>query len=218
MSSTIIAVERADFERSFREWQAEHSQLEVQLADSLAALEAYQSNLDNWQADLARERDELRELRAAIERECTASGNPSGQNEGLRQELADARQKISSLTTALLARTEELRDLDHQRNEALAELSRAGAREQELSASLAAQQQSTEAERLEWEQRIEQLREDAQQAAELAARGTSFPPARNGEIPTASRPSSNAVLGSVMEQFGKLRQQRSMNRLNPKPR
>jgi len=218
MSTTLIAVERADFERSFREWQAEQSELEAQLADSFAALDAYQSNLDNWQAELAGEREELRELRATIERERSASNNSSEQHDALCQELADARLKISSLTTALLARTEELRDLDHERNEAIAELSRAGAREQELSATLAAHQQSTDAERLEWERKIEQLREDAQQAAEVAARGAGAPRAPNGEAPSESRFSTNPVLGSVMEQFGKLRRQRSMSRLNPKPR
>jgi chromosome segregation ATPase len=218
MSSTLIAVERADFERTFREWQAEQSHLEAELADSFAALEAYQSNLDNWQAELAQEREELRESRAEIERERTADGNQSEQHDELREELAEARQKISCLTTALLARTEELRDLDQQRNEAVAELSRAGAREQELSASLAAHQQSTEAERIQWEQRIEQLRDDADKAAEVAASGDRLASGRNGEDPTGPRPSTSPVLGSVMEQFGKLRKQRSMNRLNPKPR
>jgi chromosome segregation ATPase len=218
MSTTLIAVERTEFEQSFRDWQAEQSQLEAQLADSFAALDAYQSNLDNWQAELAQEREELRGLRAAVECERTADGAHNEQLDELRQELTVSRQQISSLTTALLARTEELRDLDRQRNEAIAELSRAGAREQELSASLAAQQQSSEAERLQWERNIEQLREDAEKAAEVAARGNSIAPGRNGEASSESRSSSNAVLGSVMEQFGKLRQQRSMNRLNSKPR
>jgi chromosome segregation ATPase len=218
MSSTLIAVDCADVERSFREWQAEQSQLEAELADSFAALEAYQSNLDNWQAELAQERAELHELRTAIESGQTTGGEVSEQHEALCQELADTRQKISSLTTALLARTEELRDLDHQRNEAVAELSRAGAREQELSDSLAAHQQSTEAERQQWEQKIEQLRVEAERAAQVAATGGSFAPDRSGQAASEARASTNAVLGSVMEQFGKLRKQRSMNRLNPKPR
>jgi chromosome segregation ATPase len=218
MSSTTFSVDCAEVERSFREWQAEQALLEAELADSFAALEAHQSNLDSWQSELAQEREELRELRTAIERERTDGGSQGEQYEELCQELADARQQISSLTTSLLARTEELRDLDRQRNEALAELSRAGAREQELSASLAAQQQSTEAERLQWEQRIVQLREDAEKAAAVAEGGHNLGSGRSGDASCESRLATNPVLGSVMEQFGKLRKQRSMNRLNPKPR
>lgn len=218
MSSTIIAADHTVVERSFREWQAEHTQLEAQLAESFAALDAYQSNLDNWQRELAAEREELQQLRATIERDPAIDENHREQLEQLSNELSEARQKISSLTAALLERTEELRDLDHQRSEAEGELSHARTREQELAASLTAQQQGAEAQRLQWEQEISRLREEAEKAAVLAASGSHGEPGQNSEARSQTRSPGSAVLGSVMEQFGKLRQQRSMNRLNPKPR
>jgi chromosome segregation ATPase len=132
--------------------------------------------------------------------------------------LADARQKINSLTSALLTRTEELRDLDQQRNEATAELAVAQAREKELTALLSAQQTDNEAQRQQWELEAARARAEAEKLAELVAAGNHPETGRNCQAATETRPSASAVLGSVMEQFGKLRQQRSLNRLNPKPR
>ena len=58
MTSAMITVDRELMQRSFRDWQAEQAELDSQLLDSVAALEAYQSHLDGWQRELA-ERDEL---------------------------------------------------------------------------------------------------------------------------------------------------------------
>jgi hypothetical protein len=41
---------------------------------------------------------------------------------------------------------------------------------------------------------------------------------KNGSARVEPRRGASPVLGSVMEQFGKLREQRSMNRSNNKPR
>ena len=216
--STLIAADRTVVERSFREWQAEQAELEAQLVESLAALEAYQSNLDNWQRELAAERAELRELRAAIELERSAEADQTQRLDAIVIELAEAREKVNSLTTALLARTEELRGLDRDRDEASAALAVAQARESELTALLAAQQAVNESQRRQWESEAACAREEAERLSSLAAAGNQPESARNCQSPTESRPAANPVLGSVMEQFGKLRQQRSMNRLNPKPR
>jgi chromosome segregation ATPase len=136
MSSPRVAVDRKIVEHSFREWQQEQTLLDAQLAESVAALDAYQAHLDNWQQELVRERDELRQLRGAIER-AQAAGVGREPIEHLNKELEDSREKIAS-------------------NSAPAKVE--------------------------------------------------------------PRRAANAVLGSVLEQFGKLREQRSMNRSSNKPR
>ena len=52
MSIPQVVVDRELVEHSFREWQEEQAQLDAQLAESVEALDAYQSHLDNWQQDL----------------------------------------------------------------------------------------------------------------------------------------------------------------------
>jgi chromosome segregation ATPase len=222
MSSTLFVVDREVVQDSFRQWQTEQSLLDAQLAESVSALDAYQSHLDAWQQELAREREELRQLRAALERDCAATGIHDDQWEQCNQELNDTRQKVASLTTALLARTEELRELDRQRGDTQTELALVRARERELTAAITAQQQSSEAQRRQWESELAQLRLELGRAVEHSATGVEAyhgEPSKNGHSKPEPRATASPVLGSVMEQFGKLRQQRSMNRPNqPKPR
>jgi septal ring factor EnvC (AmiA/AmiB activator) len=92
------------------------------------------------------------------------------------------------LTDKLLARTEELREVECQRDAASRELARA--REEAFTASAAGQQS------------------DSSRGGEPTRATT------KGE----SRRIASPVLGSVIEQFGKLREQRSLNRSNGKPR
>src|SRR5450631_2843458 len=115
MSTATITFDRELVHSSFRDWQAEQEVLDAQLAESVAALEAYQAHLDGWQRELAGERDELRRLREELDREKVADGRRHEKQEVVEKELYDARTKITSLTTALLDRTEELRQLDRKR-------------------------------------------------------------------------------------------------------
>ena len=218
MSSTFVAVDREIVEHSFREWQQEQSLLDAQLAESVAALDAYQSNLDSWQQDLVRERDELRHLREAFARDQSGAGASDEQLNQLTKDLDVSREKIASLTSALLARTEELRELDRQREEANAESALARARDLELTAQLAAQQQSIEAERQQWENRTTHEHDIVSRAVEQAATNHHGESVRNSPVKPEPRRAASPVLGSVMEQFGKLREQRSMNRPSPKTR
>ena len=115
---------------TFQAWYAERDSLEAQLNDSLSALAAYQSHLDAWQQQLARERDELRIAREQIE--CDRAATEKSQSESssaMVTELNAAREKITALTTLLLNRTEELRTLDNRRAEIQTELELSRARE-----------------------------------------------------------------------------------------
>ncbi|MGD9636178.1 MAG: hypothetical protein AB7U97_23050 [Pirellulales bacterium] len=199
MSSLPFVVDREIIASSFREWHDEQQRLDAQLAESVAALDAYQATLDTWQQELAYERGELRQLREEIEnarQEAAAaatSDSESGQIDQLEQELAQAHEQIAALTADLaLARAHEL------------ELGEALSAEQHLHDTHALHREGAEA---------------FDEAIELAAagsyRGDASPTGNNR---SESRRGASPVLGSVMEQFGKLREQRSHSRSNTKPR
>jgi chromosome segregation ATPase len=208
VSPPQVAVDREIVEHSFREWQQEQTLLDAQLAESVAALDAYQLHLDNWQQELARERDELREMREALERDRAAGGAGNELFEQLQRELNEARDKVSALTTALLTRTEELRELDRQRESVGTELAHARDREKELTDRLTAKGEPNR-----------NSQPDAfDTVIEQAAASNQGDAAKSGAAKVEPRRSASPVLGSVMEQFGKLREQRSMNRSNNKPR
>ena len=205
---------------SFRLWETEQAELDAQIAESFDALVAYQSHLDDWQRQLVEERDNLRELRATVEQDQALAGAEQTRMEQANKELNDARQQIASLTAVLLARTEELRVLDNQRGDANTEREVARAREQELAAALAARQQSFASERHQLQQEQAHLRQQLEQAVSLVSSRPAGrdEPSKSGSTRTETPRSTSPVLGSVMEQFGKLRQQRSLNRPNPKTR
>jgi chromosome segregation ATPase len=206
MSTPPVAVDREIVEHSFREWQHEQSLLDAQLAESVEALDAYQLHLDNWQQELARERDELRELREVLERDRAASGAGNEVFEQMQRELAEAKEKVASLTTALLSRTEELRELDRQREEVATELTQSREREKQLTDRLDSQ-----------EARESQRKSEAyDRAVEQAAVANHGDTGQHGHAKVEPRRGASPVLGSVMEQFGKLREQRSLNRSNNK--
>jgi chromosome segregation ATPase len=218
--TTTFSVDHRQVHDSFSQWQAEQDALDAQVAESIAALEAYQSHLDDWQRELATEREELHRLRTAHERDQALAEPQSERLDAVQRELNEAHQKISSLTTALLARTEELRELDRMRVAVDHELTAAQAREQGLIAELEAERQRAEAGQ---RQPIARASRPAEQAPRDEKATSTGPSATSGQ-PAASRPSAvpnqsaNPVLGSVMEQFGKLRQQRSLGRQsNSKP-
>ena len=204
---------------TFHEWRAEHESFDAQLTESLAALAAYQSHLDAWQKQLAQERDELRQAREQFKHERgRTEGAHAGQepNSADAAELDAAREKISALSASLLARTEELRQMGERSSELTAELELNRVREQELSKALDEQKQALEQERA---HRAEELRNlerltqgadgvpSGEKSAEKLAASAGVP-ANGGQ----QQVSANPVLGSIVEQFGKLRQQRAMDR------
>jgi septal ring factor EnvC (AmiA/AmiB activator) len=196
MTSPLVVVDRESITNSFRIWHEEQQQLDSQLAESVAALDAFQATLETWQLELVQERDELRQLRETLECEKTHTEivpavGESGELAQLRQELQQAREQISALTADLaLARAHEL----------------------ELGEALVAEQHAHDT-------HVYHQDEAFDEAVELVAAGSY----RGDTTPTGNKRSeprrgSSPVLGSVMEQFGKLREQRSLSRSNTKPR
>jgi chromosome segregation ATPase len=214
MSTATIQLDRELVQRSFREWQAEQEALDSQLSESMAALEAYQSHLDNWQLQLAQEREDLQRMREELGRERPSDGKDHEKLARCEQELLEARAKITSLTAALLDRTEELRQLDRGRAETNAALAAAKARERDLSAAHESLQKSTDVQRGQLEGAIAEMRRQLDQSPDVVDAPA---PAelRAGDPPLGPTATGSPVLSSLMEQFNKLRQQRSLGRHSP---
>jgi chromosome segregation ATPase len=216
---------------TFHQWQCEEQSLDAQWNESLAALAAYQSHLDAWQQQLCRERDELRQARDEWSRDQAAAelSREQSSSQALAQ-LAEAREKVAQLSEQLLARTEELRVLDQRRAELATELELTRANAKQIAAELDEQRRMQEQERAAATQQLHQMQQLIDQQAERVADVTPKEPAQAGsrqeQVSTPDkaprkpavnsvepkRSTASPVLGSIVEQFGKLRQQRASER------
>jgi chromosome segregation ATPase len=225
MTNTLVQ-EYESVRETFRVWHAEQESLDAQLAESLAALTAYQSHLDSWQQQLARERaelqarcEELTRERADFETTKAAAEHTSAE---AGEELRAAREKIAVLSSSLSERTEEFRTVDQQRSELAAELELISTREKELKLALDEQKRTLEVERTQWAEEQRQLRQmlERRDEADVAnandVRAEPRPAIESPPLAARGKGShvhsENPVLGSIMEQFGKLRQQRASDR------
>jgi chromosome segregation ATPase len=195
----------------FEQWQVGQLSIDAELNESLAALSAFQSHLEAWQQELAREREELRAARERMGHDQANAEQGQARTAELTAELTASRDKVGALTTMLLSRTEELRVLDNRRAEMTTELELSRAREKELKIALDDIKQSRESERQQSAEETRHLREllqrrlenmDASYREEVAGVTRNNPKAPES-------PDTQAVFSSVMEQFGKLRQQRA---------
>src|SRR5690349_14525397 len=108
---------------TFQAWNAERESLDNELTESLAALEAYQQNLDNWRQQLGREREELQSAREQFEHDQSVEEKDESETlSATVAELKEAREKVTTLNTLVLSRTEELRTLNNRRAEVETEL------------------------------------------------------------------------------------------------
>jgi hypothetical protein len=217
---------------TFQAWNAERESLDSELSESLAALEAYQLHLDGWQQQLARERDELQAARGQFERDRSVSDKSHAESStATLTELHAAREKITGLTTLLLNRTEELRTLDNRRAEVQTELELSRARERELKAAIDEQKRSVDQERSQWSDELKQLRavvecqlekpvvNEPAASSERPTHATPTPTAPAHTPPSNATQRENPLLGSIVQQFGKLRQQRAVERqVHKRPR
>jgi hypothetical protein len=238
MANSTLTLNRESLREAFGQWQTEQAALDAEWSESLAALAAYQSHLDGWQKELAGERDALCRERHEWEQaqaEAKATWEQSSSQAGTQ--LTEAREKISLLSHQLVARTEELRVLDQRRADLTTELEVARAQCRDLAADVDEQKQRLERERAAWTEQLKQMRELIELRAtapvtgydDVEPRPVQPQAAQSGEAaPRPARPSAgqrpspnshNPVLGSIMEQFGKLRQQRANDRqTSKKPR
>jgi hypothetical protein len=118
---------------------------------------------------------------------------------------------------SLTDRTEELHAQAKRRDELVAELEASRAREKELQAALEERTRAYELEREKWETELRQIRDEAtRRGLEAANGGTSTGTAPEPSAPAVRSgvvlPGDSPVLESIVQQFGKLRQQRATDR------
>jgi hypothetical protein len=166
MSSTPV-FDTEPIRYAFRQWEADQQPLEAELRDSLAALSAFQSHLDEWQRQLGLEREELRAARNRFEHE-----------QELRKALEQTKQELEQECSQWTTEFRELRQLLEQRR----------ADDSPVPAMAPA-------------------------AAVMAVHptaATDAPCAASDETPDSV---DAPLFGSILQQFGKLRQQRASGRL-----
>jgi predicted nucleic acid-binding Zn-ribbon protein len=225
MSTIAIPFDLESIHASFRTASAEQELLDAQLSESLAALAAYQSHLDGWQQQLANERAELQQLREQTKREMvTAQEHQLQAAAPSDAELATLRQSNCELAEALRSREVEVWELNARQEGLATDLELAHAQANELRSALDDQQRTINVERATWEEELKRLHELLEQRAEAILPA---PPAAVAASPPALEPprsvgthressGHSAVLGSIVEQFGKLRQQRAIDRQGSK--
>jgi DNA repair exonuclease SbcCD ATPase subunit len=135
----------------------------------------------------------------------------------LTVEVSELRDKISSLDVSLSDRTEELNAQTKRRDELVAELEASRAREKELQAALEERTRAYELEREKWETELRQIRDEAASRGVAANDNAAAAAAPTPESPSPPRggvvlPGDSPVLESIVQQFGKLRQQRATDR------
>jgi chromosome segregation ATPase len=224
MAGSILTLDRESLCESVRHWRSEQEALDAQWQESLAALVAYQSHLDDWQQELARGRAALAEARQQFEQESAdAAQHRIGDAAGAATQLDELRQQLTSLSQQVDVRSDELRAAEQQRAELATELELVKTHADDLTREIEEQKRVLEQERALWADELRHMRELLERRAESSPSGreagaaTTAPevpqppqPARASE--TAKRSSHSPVLGSIVEQFGKLRQQRAVER------
>jgi chromosome segregation ATPase len=192
--------------------------VQAQLAEVTEELSAARKEIVSLSESLSAHEEDLRAERQKIEDNESSAEQHEARLAEATDELNAARDKIAELSSMLLSRAEELRTLDVRRAEASTELELARTRERELKAELEELSLAREREQAEWSEESRQLREmverrlEAANPADGAARPGNSLDEERVETKPAERVVENAVFASVKEQFGKLRQQRAMDR------
>jgi predicted nucleic acid-binding Zn-ribbon protein len=235
MASATFGIELEGIRETFRQWRAEQEPLEAQLCEAMAALLAYQSQLDRWQRQLVQEREQLREAQEQFERDQRVAEKVRRQKIAeLTAELTAECEKNVSLTAQLQARTEELQSLDNLRAELSAQVELTRAQERELRRVLAETIREHEEERLQWANELQKLQEALQHRVELEITEPSVAISPESQVTEKNEQNEtkqtsvavgaaevagdgeSPVFGSILQQFGKLRRQRAMGRQGQK--
>ena len=84
MTTAMLTIARGELSECIDQFNAGNDCLDAQFAESLAALEAYQSHLDAWHKELAAERAALEQERAAL---VGGNTDDAGQIDAVNNEL-----------------------------------------------------------------------------------------------------------------------------------
>ncbi|MCI0492503.1 MAG: hypothetical protein L0Z07_06175 [Planctomycetes bacterium] len=182
MAAQAETLNRQAIRDSFLAWEADEESLDAQVAESLSALEAYQSHLDAWQLQLVHERNAVEQAQEQQECDRAAAASLERSSVDLATELSVARQQIASLTSQLLSSNEERHKLE------------------QLVRDMAAERECDRSEH------------SSLPPGEPRVVPPQMPPEPSTDSSMSPPRNNNPVLGSIVEQFGKLRQQRALDR------
>jgi chromosome segregation ATPase len=187
------------------------------IADLTAELDAARATIGELTATLQSHGEELRTAREDQDRDRSTAHLDQVRLAEATAELDTARDKVTALTTSLLSRTEELRALDNSRAEVVTELERTRARQRELETSLEELRRIRDEERAEWANEAQHLRGLLERPFEAPEPAMVSEPMEQPRSPARVETKNadhngNPVVASVLEQFGKLRQQRALDR------
>lgn len=227
---TISSRELASWGELAANWGEQDEVVQLELEESLSALEAYERQLDTWQKQLVVERTELAQQRDELAQQSEQLAQHTANQAALQaqayddraelqlklkhlaSELAAERQTAAVLSTTQLAELADMRseltDCEHRRQQSdlaaaklATEVATLKLRESELTALLAAAQ-------------INAAIASSHPTANAGAPPTTAPQSGAGQssAPAPSEPTkrsgSDPVVGSVVAQFDKLRLQR----------
>lgn len=191
MSNESIALEFEQVRETVSNWSREQDVLETELTESLAALGAYQTDLETWQQELVAGRESQ-----AIHDQA-AQSKLEARIEELTQLVAAGKKRITSLESDLLACNEELREAEEKRTEVITQLDAARSREKVLSGG---------------SQQDKQAVKKQAQAVQKARSGSYERQNLNSRSEDSDSNVSDPVLSSVVAQFDKIRRQLAFGR------
>lgn len=189
-------------------WSEQHQRFEADLQESFDALDAYQRQLDAWQQRLAGEREQLEHERERLKEQADAAIAAAEQNDQtaeLEAELTASRQRTAELEEQIASAESSTIGLQSENAKLTAELHQSQRSAQELGVQLEATRAEMAQQNQHWSSefsRVVSMLEQQQAAPAGAAPATPV----GAPAPAAA---ADPVLGSVVAQFSKLRQQRA---------
>ncbi|TWT74642.1 Chromosome partition protein Smc [Posidoniimonas polymericola] len=187
-------------------WSEQHQRFEEDLQESFDALDAYQRQLDAWQQRLAGEREQLEHERERLKEQADAAiaaAEQGDQTAELEAELIASRQRTEELEQQIASSETASIGLQGENAKLTGELHQAQRAAQELGVQLEATRAEMAQQNQHWSGEFSRVVKMLEQ--QQAAPAADFAPAAVAAPAGASDP----VLGSVVAQFSKLRQQRA---------
>lgn len=191
-------------------WTTEHSRIALEVAESLEALEGFQRQLDQWQAQLAEQREQLAAERQALAESQAEWTAERGTADEVDKQLVAAQAESDTLREQLAGEAQRADELQEQLAQNQSDLDRATRREAELTQALDRQRAERAEEQARWDEDFRRMRELLQHQVDTSPPAETPPadPLREPEAVAVADP----VLDSVLAQFGKLREQQAGRR------
>lgn len=187
------------------QWCVEQDALEQDLSESLAALEAFQRQLDAWQTKLATEREQLQQDCKRFNDEQAAWRAENASSDEINNQLSAALAERERLREEGLESARRAEQFEEQATESQEKLEQTKRRVTELEETLQSERADMAHQQARWDEDFRRLRGLlAQQAKPAPQPGVAPQPA-----PAVAE---DPVLDSVLAQFGKLRQQHAGRR------